>query len=89
MRDLDHSLVHQIRKLVDGANVHYVNTWLFCYETSEPGSTKREKYERILRKFIIEKSRMSAARLRGQTACLRSSLLYVESGWDLEVDKIA
>jgi hypothetical protein len=36
-------------------NVHGVNTWLFCYEMSPPGSRRKEFYEKILREFVASK----------------------------------
>jgi predicted acyltransferase (DUF342 family) len=62
MADLDHSLIHQARQWITGANVHYVKTWLFCYETSNPDSARRERYEKLLRDFVTSKKLILAAR---------------------------
>ena len=54
MSDLDHSLLCQARKFVTGANVHYVKTWVFCYETSAPDSPQRQRYDKLLREFAAK-----------------------------------
>jgi|SwirhisoilCB2_FD_contig_51_910300_length_706_multi_2_in_0_out_0_2 hypothetical protein len=51
-RGLDEFLIYQARKFINGANVHEVETWIFCYEFSRPQSEGRERYEKILRKFV-------------------------------------
>jgi hypothetical protein len=52
MSRLDHSLIHDARKFINGANVHNVRTWIFCYEISEPNSSERERYKKLLREFV-------------------------------------
>ena len=49
--ELDHNLLQQVQRLISGANVHDVKTWIFCYETSLPSSPRREQYERLLREW--------------------------------------
>ena len=51
--ELDLSLIHEVRRLMDGANIHRVKTWLFCYENSEPNSKIRQSYEQLLRNFVV------------------------------------
>jgi hypothetical protein len=64
MRGIDHSLLHQARKLVTGADVHRLKTWIFCYEISEPGSSHRKRYEKLLRKFVNTTNLSFSVRLR-------------------------
>ena len=61
---LDHSLIYQARKFITGANVHYVKTWIFCYETSEPESEGRRRYEKLLREFVATRNLILAARIK-------------------------
>jgi hypothetical protein len=63
---IDHSLIHQARKYVTGANVHSVKTWIFCYETSAPDSARRLRYERLLRDFVASRRRIETCRLNIQ-----------------------
>jgi hypothetical protein len=77
--DIDHALLHQVRRFITGANIHAVKTWLFAYETSQPGSSTRTKYERKLRGFVADQNRIlltynqaELARERG-TAAMRQS----------------
>ena len=50
--EIDHELIFAARRFITGANVHYVKTWVFCYETSLPGSPRRERYEALLRDLV-------------------------------------
>jgi hypothetical protein len=52
MSDIDHSLLFKARKFIDAANVHELNTWIFCYEMSPPKSEPRVRYEKKLREFV-------------------------------------
>jgi len=36
--EFDRDLVSQAQRFIDGANVHYVKTWIYCYEVSLPNS---------------------------------------------------
>ena len=62
--ELDHNLVQQVQRLINGANVHNVKTWIFCYETSLPSSPRREQYERLLRDFVLSKCLSEASNRR-------------------------
>ena len=62
MNGLDHSLIHEAQKFVAGDNVHYVKTWIFCYETSAQHSKRRERYGKLLRDFVSTKRLILAAR---------------------------
>ena len=68
MRCLDHSLLHEVRKFVTAANVHRVKTWIFCYETSEPNSSCRQRYEDLLREFVNTKRLLIGARIQARLA---------------------
>jgi hypothetical protein len=68
MSNLDHSLIYQARQLITGANVHHVKTWIFCYETSQPNSAHRQRYERLLREFVAAKNLTLGVRLQAQLA---------------------
>jgi len=79
---LDHSLIYQARKFVDGANLHYVNTWIFCYETSDPNSERHTQFEQLLREFVAFQTRIKAAQMYAEQArkysedvCTRSDAL--------------
>jgi hypothetical protein len=61
MPKVDNFLAYQARKFITGANVHYVKTWIFCYETSVPGSARRERYEKLLRDFVTSNALIRAA----------------------------
>jgi hypothetical protein len=52
MSGIDLSVIYQARKSITAANVHLVNTWIFLYEHSTPQSSDRERYEKLLRKFV-------------------------------------
>jgi hypothetical protein len=60
MPELDHSLIYQARKFITGANVHYVKTWIFCYETSQPQTSTRGRYESLLRIFVASNNLLLA-----------------------------
>jgi hypothetical protein len=52
MAGIDHTLIFRARNYIDGANVHRIKTWIFCYEISPVGSDARQRYERLLRDFV-------------------------------------
>jgi hypothetical protein len=79
MRGLDHSLLHQARNLVTGANVHRLKTWIFCYETSKPRSLRRKRYEKLLRTFVNTKNLTIAARLHAKLAVKQGERLRMQS----------
>jgi hypothetical protein len=87
MLSLDHRLIYQAQTFLTAENAHSVNTWLFCYENSEPNSSRRERYERLLREFVTTKNlnlgiRLQAAlrRDRGIELRKRSSAIDEEIG---------
>ena len=77
---LDHSLIYQARKFVDGANLHYVNTWIFCYETSEPQSARRDRYGKLLREFVASRNLLLATRMQVELGRRRLDALDSWSG---------
>ena len=68
MSGLDRSLIYQARKFINGENVHRINTWIFCYETSVPDSLRRKRYEALLRDFVATKNVTLAARMQANLA---------------------
>jgi len=71
--NLDYSLIYEARKFITGANVHHVKTWIFCYETSQPQSARRQRYEILLRDFVASKQLIAATRIRAELARCRVS----------------
>lgn len=61
--ELDRDLIAQAHRLIDGANVHDVTTWLCCYQLSKPNSSGRERYELLLRNFVTSKALLNAAKV--------------------------
>jgi hypothetical protein len=70
--ELDRDLIVEARRFVDGANIHCVNTWIFCYELSLPNSPRRAKYEALLREFVLAKKCLERTRrqIQAQSAKL-------------------
>ena len=64
----DHSLLYQARKFVTAENVHYVKTWIFCYETAVPDSACQKGYEELLRNFVAKKNLILAIRMEAKMA---------------------
>jgi hypothetical protein len=71
MVELDQTLLADARRLRHGANVHNVNTLIFCYQEAilaeHEGRPYRASFERSLRDFVsqallIERARRRAAR---------------------------
>jgi hypothetical protein len=56
--EVDRELIATAQRLINGANVHCVNTWIFCYHLSAADSPLRARYENLLRDFI-RSSRLS------------------------------
>jgi hypothetical protein len=83
MPSLDHSLLHEARKFITAANVHRMKTWIFCYETSEPNSSQRKRYERLLREFVNTRRLTVAARIHAKFAVGRAQQVRLAS-LDLE-----
>jgi hypothetical protein len=86
---LDHSLIYQARKLITGANVHTVLTWIFCYEGSEPDSERRVHYQELLQDFVASQNRIRVAQLRAELVRETSMILCAASD-DLnrQIDKV-
>ena len=88
MSGLDHCLIFQARKFINGENVHRVNTWIFCYETSIRDSPRRERYEALLRDFVATKNlnlairiQASAVREHGMELVRESNAIEEEARW--------
>ena len=62
--DADVHLIMQARKLITGANVHIIRTWIFCYETSKPDSARQARYEALLRDFVVSRSLLNSMKRR-------------------------
>ena len=62
LMEVDRDLVMQARQFINGANVHFVNTWIFCYELSLPSSPRRERYEVLLRDFVTSNTLLQMSR---------------------------
>jgi hypothetical protein len=54
--EIDRELVATARRFINGANVHCVNTWIFCYQLSAADSPLHARYENLLRDFIRSRS---------------------------------
>ena len=68
MSGIDHSLLYEARKFTTAANVHYVKPWIFCYETSEPDSPRRKRFEQLLREFVATKRLTLGIRMQAKVA---------------------
>ena len=77
MTSIDHSLIYQARKFIDAANVHCVNTWLFCYQAS-PDISRRRRYEGLLRDFVAAQNLTLGARMQAKQALNRGIGLRAE-----------
>jgi hypothetical protein len=80
---IDHSLVYQARKFTNAANIHFVKTWIFCYETSDPDSPRRKRYEQLLRDFVTTRNvtlglRLHAKHVRDRGIALRKRSIAIE-----------
>jgi hypothetical protein len=80
MTSIDHSLIYQARKFINATNVHCVNTWLFCYQSS-PDASRRKRYEELLRDFVATKNLTLGARMQAKQA--------VDRGLELRADGTA
>lgn len=49
--EIDRELISEVRRLITGANVHEIGTWVLIYECL-PDSPRRAKYEAVLREFV-------------------------------------
>ncbi len=72
--EVDRDLIIRARRFINGANVHYVNTWIYCYEMSLPDSPRRERYEELLRDFVKSKTLLQRSRsvVEGQREDLKA-----------------
>ena len=68
MSALDHTLIYEARKFITAENVHRVNTWIFCYETTDPASSRHNRFEGILREFVATKRLTIDARMHSKVA---------------------
>jgi hypothetical protein len=59
--DIDYELISDARRLITGANVHTVLTWIYCYENLTPG-----------RRLQIARARASLAILSCRKVRLKS-----------------
>jgi hypothetical protein len=50
--EVDRELIATAQRLIKGANVHYVNTCIFCYQLSAADSPRHARYENLLRDFV-------------------------------------
>lgn len=71
MQHPDHSLIYQARKFITAENVHRLNTWIFCYETSQQDSPRQVRYERLLREFVATRNLMLSLRMQAKQALYR------------------
>lgn len=62
--DIDNHLISRARRFITGANVHFVKTLIFCYESSLPDSPRRRRYESLLRDFVFSMSQLTKVRER-------------------------
>jgi hypothetical protein len=65
MHKVDYSLIYQARKFITAENVHSVNTWIFCYERSQP--SRQMRYEQLLREFVATNNLLLGLRMRGRS----------------------
>jgi hypothetical protein len=60
--EIDRELIATARGLINGGNVHYVSTWIFCYEVSLPDSPRRARYESLLHDFVCSNASLKTMR---------------------------
>jgi hypothetical protein len=77
MTSIDHSLIYQARKFINAANVHRVNTWLFCYERL-PDVSRQKRYEELLRDFVAAQNLTLGACMQAKQALDRGIELRAE-----------
>ncbi len=65
---LDHSLIFHARQFINAENVHRVNTWIFCYQTSITESVRQKRYEGLLRDFVTTKNLMLGVWMQAKVA---------------------
>lgn len=61
---VDYDLIAEARRYITGANIHFVKTWIFCYEISPPGTSRRLRYETLLQNFVSAKRQFTMTRNR-------------------------
>ena len=90
MVELDVSLLDSARRLTNAANVHSVNTWIYCYEESvnqeHSGRPYNSKFENLLRNFVRTKTLSKLTRARAQEATPHSSETSKAQG--IKIEKI-
>jgi hypothetical protein len=66
MHNVDYSLIYQAQKFITAENVHSVNTWIFCYEKSQP--PRQMRYEQLLREFVATNNLLLGFRVWGESS---------------------
>jgi hypothetical protein len=79
MSDVDHSLLYEARKLLNGANVHLLGSAILCYETSPENSAQRTIFETGLPQLVYEHRKHENLLLRAQIACKASESIRTAS----------
>jgi hypothetical protein len=68
MVEMDHTLLADARRLSHGANVHTINTLIYCYQEAilaeHEGRPYRSSFERRLREFVSQALVIDRARRR-------------------------
>jgi hypothetical protein len=57
--EIDRELIATARRFINGANVHNVNTWIFCYQASVLDSRRHASYETLLRDFVTSNTSLN------------------------------
>src|SRR5689334_2171602 len=85
MARVDHTLIYQVCRLIDGANTHAINTCLYWYEKAT-NATMRARYEKTLRGFVAASRQLSARKAEADFLFKRSKELQDAS--DVLAEKI-
>jgi hypothetical protein len=87
--EIDRELIAAARHLITGANVHYVQTWIFCYEVSRVDSPRHARYENLLRDFVNSNTLLKAVRRSLASQRQRVDMLRVRSAAiDRRIEKL-
>jgi len=76
---VDHSLIHAVEKVVDGANIHGLRAILMCYEKSTAGTKRRELCERLLRGFVAQSKLNVGVWQKAAQLCAIATSLHSEN----------
>ena len=83
MVEIDLTLLTAARRLCHGANVHRINTLIYCYREAilaeHEGRPYREGFEKSLREFVSKALECERARLRAASLISRSQDLWQRS----------